>query len=135
MYNLYNLSLYIPLINWKKTWCDHKLLKFIPTWYLHSASNRFLDTDVWVHDQERALRGVSNSFLPNGQSQFINQNNELLFNLDMEGKSRDVSDESPRVDSVKPLRSLRPILPSYVLVSQSDTGIDLIVLINVMNHT
>lgn len=28
----------------------------IPTWLLHAGSNRFLNTDVWLHDAERTLR-------------------------------------------------------------------------------
>ena len=33
-----------------------KLRKRLPTWLLHTFSNRFLDSDVWIHDQERTQR-------------------------------------------------------------------------------
>jgi len=29
---------------------------FIPTWLSHAGSNRFLNTDIWLHDAERVLR-------------------------------------------------------------------------------
>ena len=29
---------------------------FIPTWLSHAGSNRFLNTDIWLHDTERVLR-------------------------------------------------------------------------------
>jgi len=32
---------------------------WLPTWLLHSLSNRFVDTDVWLHDAERWARGTS----------------------------------------------------------------------------
>lgn len=35
----------------------------IPQWLSHSTSNRFFDTDVWVHDQERTQRSGVNPFL------------------------------------------------------------------------
>ena len=35
----------------------------LPKWILHSFSNKFLDTDLWVHDQERVGRGHINSLL------------------------------------------------------------------------
>jgi len=34
--------------------------KVIPMWLKHAATNRFLNTDTWIHDAERALR--KNSF-------------------------------------------------------------------------
>jgi predicted secreted hydrolase len=30
--------------------------KWLPTWLSHAASNRFLNTDVWLHDVERRIR-------------------------------------------------------------------------------
>ena len=30
--------------------------KWIPTWLSHAGSNRFLNTDVWLHDVERKVR-------------------------------------------------------------------------------
>ena len=29
---------------------------FLPTWLTHAASNRFLNTDTWLHDAERFAR-------------------------------------------------------------------------------
>ena len=34
----------------------------IPQWLLHTFSNRFLDTDIWVHDQEYFVRGNKNIY-------------------------------------------------------------------------
>ena len=34
-----------------------RVAKWVPTWLSHTFSNRFLDSDIWVHDQERAQRG------------------------------------------------------------------------------
>lgn len=34
----------------------------LPKFLLHAMTNRFLDTDVWVHDQERVGAGFGNSF-------------------------------------------------------------------------
>ena len=31
--------------------------KWFPKWILHAFINRFLDSDIWVHDQERTQRG------------------------------------------------------------------------------
>ena len=30
----------------------------IPQWLIHSFSNKFLDSDIWIHDQERFSRGI-----------------------------------------------------------------------------
>jgi hypothetical protein len=35
---------------------------WVPRWLIHALSNRFLDTDVWIHDQERLLRGAANAY-------------------------------------------------------------------------
>lgn len=37
--------------------------KIIPLWLVHSLLNSFLDTDIWIHDQERFQRSGGNSFL------------------------------------------------------------------------
>ena len=37
--------------------------KKIPLWLVHSKINSFLDTDIWIHDQERFQRSGGNSFL------------------------------------------------------------------------
>ena len=34
-------------------------LKWIPKWLGHAGSNRFLNTDTWLHDAERAARGAT----------------------------------------------------------------------------
>ena len=36
--------------------------KKIPTFFVHMMSNKFLDTDIWIHDQERFQRSKRNSF-------------------------------------------------------------------------
>ena len=41
-----------------------KLRKKFPDWVLHYFSNNFLDSDVWVHDQERFQRSGKNIFEP-----------------------------------------------------------------------
>mmetsp|Transcript_20669 Transcript_20669/g.31553 ORF Transcript_20669/g.31553 Transcript_20669/m.31553 type:complete len:523 (+) Transcript_20669:201-1769(+) len=35
------------------------LPKWIPIWLAHGASNRFLNTDTWLHDAERVARAIS----------------------------------------------------------------------------
>jgi nitrite reductase/ring-hydroxylating ferredoxin subunit len=39
----------------------------IPRWLLHRFSNDFLDTDLWLHDQERVGRGLGGNSLLQGQ--------------------------------------------------------------------
>lgn len=36
----------------------------LPKWLFHSLINKFLDSDIWVHDQERIINGPLNSFVP-----------------------------------------------------------------------
>jgi hypothetical protein len=36
-------------------------LQWLPQWLLHAFSNRFLNTDAWLHDAERNVRAVSQS--------------------------------------------------------------------------
>ena len=38
-----------------------KMRTKFPTWLLHTFSNRFLDSDVWIHDQERTQRIMQSS--------------------------------------------------------------------------
>ena len=64
----------------------------LPVWLSHSFSNKFIDTDVWVHDQERFQRSSLNAFVP------------------------DKSDESTDTDG------LSPVGKKYVMTTQSDTG-------------
>jgi len=39
----------------------------LPRWLMHKVTNNFLDTDVWVHDQERLGRGWGGNSLLQGQ--------------------------------------------------------------------
>jgi phenylpropionate dioxygenase-like ring-hydroxylating dioxygenase large terminal subunit len=39
-----------------------KLRGKFPTWFLHTLSNRFLDSDIWIHDQERVQRSGDNFY-------------------------------------------------------------------------
>lgn len=54
-----NLKIYVAPI---KSGCcrvimpDFKMVPFLPTWLGHAATNRFLNTDTWLHDTERAAR-------------------------------------------------------------------------------
>lgn len=41
----------------------------LPRWIKDSLTNKFLDTDIWVHDQERVARGLRNSFVPVGNEE------------------------------------------------------------------
>ena len=38
---------------------------WVPLWFIHGRANSFLDSDIWIHDQERNVRSekVSNSFV------------------------------------------------------------------------
>ena len=36
--------------------------KFIPKWFTHGLLNRFLDSDLWLYDQERTMRNSRNKF-------------------------------------------------------------------------
>lgn len=38
-----------------------KMPRWFPIWLAHCLSNRFLDTDVWLHDAERWARGTETS--------------------------------------------------------------------------
>ncbi|KAJ1440234.1 Rieske [2Fe-2S] iron-sulfur domain-containing protein [Ochromonadaceae sp. CCMP2298] len=42
------------------------LRKVIPTWPDHAISNRFLDSDLWLHEAERRVRGPGNAFYSTG---------------------------------------------------------------------
>jgi hypothetical protein len=33
-------------------------------WLAHAFTNRFLDSDIWIHDQEMYVRGQTNSYFP-----------------------------------------------------------------------
>ena len=37
--------------------------KFVPAWLSHGGSNRFLNTDTWLHDSERFARRKSSTSL------------------------------------------------------------------------
>lgn len=39
------------------------LFSLLPRWLLHAVTNKFLDSDIWVHDQERTVRSSKNKFL------------------------------------------------------------------------
>ena len=69
-------------------------------WLLHILSNRFVDSDLWVHDQEVAARKI---------------------------QSDDPAEALPNTEAAKQpqkLRSLRPLLPKYALIaSQGDVGV------------
>lgn len=41
-----------------------KFRKKFPVWMSHMLSNKFLDSDLWIHDQERSQRHSINSFIP-----------------------------------------------------------------------
>uniref|UniRef100_A0A7S1YM73 Pheophorbide a oxygenase domain-containing protein n=2 Tax=Grammatophora oceanica TaxID=210454 RepID=A0A7S1YM73_9STRA len=40
-----------------------EFLKMLPEWVRHLGSNRFLNTDAWLHDAERKARSISKSNL------------------------------------------------------------------------
>eukprot|EP01036_Dinobryon_divergens_P022382 gene22382-30633_t len=86
------------------------ILKLIfQPWLLHILSNRFVDSDLWVHDQEVAARKVLDSSTTVA-----------------EGQLDDSSEPLGTEDAKKPrqLRTLRPLLPKYALIaSQGDVGV------------
>lgn len=74
-----------------------KLKGKFPEWLSHSFSNKFLDTDVWVHDQERTQRAGVNPYLQH-DSPTVEQH-------ETEGSS-----------------SHSPVGTKYVMTTESDTG-------------
>lgn len=74
-----------------------KLQGKLPVWLSHSLSNKFLDTDVWVHEQERTQRAGVNPYLQH---------------------------ENPTVGHVEPDGTSSPssVGNKYVLTTESDTG-------------
>jgi hypothetical protein len=38
--------------------------RIVPIWLQHSIANKFLDSDLWVHDQERVVRSGENKYSP-----------------------------------------------------------------------
>ena len=75
-------------------------------WLLHIFSNRFVDSDLWVHDQEIAARRLESSSRS-------------------EEESPDLAEDSSSVGTSKPrLRSLRPLMPKYALIAKKgDVGV------------
>ena len=81
-------------------------------WLLHILSNRFVDSDLWVHDQEVAARrlDVSRSELPK-------QSNDLP---EPTLSATDAANAQPRLP-----RTLQPLLPKYTLITrQGDVGVN-----------
>lgn len=55
--------------------------KLFPTWVLHTFSNKFLDTDIWVHDQERFQRSGANLFSVAYEVDKISQGTRVMSNV------------------------------------------------------
>lgn len=52
--------------------------KLIPSWFIHQRSMKFLDSDIWVHDQERRFRRPPNSFQQLNSNVPIHKNSLLM---------------------------------------------------------
>lgn len=90
-----------------------KIGQRFPKWLLHSFTNRFLDSDVWIHDQERVQRGVRNGgYL--GDSKESSRGSSSSTGGDSSDSS-DISDSD--VSSSSDVAGRR-----YVMPTQSDTG-------------
>jgi hypothetical protein len=76
-----------------------------PKWLMHSFTNRFLDSDVWIHDQERAQRGERSGGMLTGKA------------ASSSSSSSDSSSSGSGSDSVISRAGSR-----YVMPTQSDTG-------------
>ena len=88
--------------------------KFVPMWFTHSIVHRFLDSDLFVHDQERIARGTkefTNAFTASQTQKYESDELEII-------------ETSPTKKS--PVRFVpfsQEQQSKYVLLSQSDAGV------------
>ena len=75
-----------------------KMRRRFPKWLSHYLSNKFLDSDIWVHDQERTQRTNLNAFVPES-------------NTRKQGEAVSVNGTSPVI-----------LGDRYVMTTASDTG-------------
>ena len=60
--------------------------RFIPKWFDHALSMRFLDSDLWIHEEEVAVRGRKNLFfdsiMPVKEPHDVGMNYKLMTSSD-----------------------------------------------------
>lgn len=78
-------------------------LKYVPTWLSHLGSQRFLNTDTWLHDAERAARGMTTTNGGGGGNRMNILNDVLSVGAARSGR--------------KPIYGL-----NYIAASKSDLG-------------
>ena len=101
-------------------------------WLLHMFTNKFLDSDIWVHEQELAARAtmdnnINNNILNNNSTTSTNNNNDPTFTTPS-GNNNKIKSLQPIASSSSSSCSSSSLLsykePKYVLVSrESDEGI------------
>ena len=89
----------------------------IPKWFTHIFLNRFLESDLWIHDQELLARGPMNSFTGGSTTDTVSGNELKIEEVEA---SESIIEKSPRLGNLKPLEKK----PGYVLLSKiSDQGV------------
>ncbi len=84
------------------------LFKLFPTWFLHAATMKFINSDIWVYDQEKMIRNPLNRFWKNKSGSKL-YNDALLGNRHIRHPHGNLNEGEE-------------ILPKYTLVTQSDRG-------------
>eukprot|EP01039_Chlorochromonas_danica_P009375 gene9375-10353_t len=72
-------------------------IRKLPKFLIHYMGMRFVDSDLWIHDQERAVRSLSNAFDEVEEDSVVSENNPML-------------------------GAVMPGSPKYALVTDSDKG-------------
>lgn len=103
-----------------------KLMSLFPKWIGHVFSNVFLDSDLWIHDQELAARGVdpSRHFDTSKSDISTPQSSSSDISIERE-ENMSSSPNTPKtpVNGLR-IRGLEPFKPKYVLLSKSaDVGV------------
>lgn len=101
------------------------LLSKAPKWLDHAFSNRFVDTDLWVHEQERnaRLQGQQNPFT--AASPAAGRSVSPMGAAAMEAES-DVDSRfgvSGRMQAVQAAQPMKQQPPRYYLPTESDKGV------------
>lgn len=102
-----------------------KIFALLPKWLLHLSSNIFLDSDLWVHDQELAARGVdpNKRFVQPPISKQVTAS-PTFSSPDIRIEKEDVLSEGSSPSNGIRIRSLEPYQPKYVILSKTgDVGV------------
>ena len=98
-------------------------IKHVPKWLDHVLSNRFVDTDLWVHEQELYARNRLNPFYEYAQ---YSESADSDDNEPAECNTFETAGPGPSRTEQRRLRTLQPLRyksPPYALPTQSDKAV------------